>query len=350
MSEVTCSLCQGRGELIEIECRDCAGTGFSPEEDKPLAQCHTCFGSGVEEVDICPQCGGVGKIEEEPYTFPESQIIAKNNNKSEQSKLIGEHPDSGIFFDWFECDDTPASDEKKHRKLTNKGLANSVLVEHLSNWILKHHASVSRLNRIKRKKEILEKHKFMGYMDERMPFPVKSEKTQKGNLGEIILGEYLTASSGSELLVYKLQYNPNVEQSMKGDDILLFNKEDIQNKVIMGEAKFRATKSKQALDDIVSSLSSKNLPISLTFVCDRLEEVGEVDLADEIDKLISNLHKSKTSITYVGFYHSDINVSKTIEKNLKSDNKNLVVLSYGENNPEQLVKDSFAEALKKIMD
>ena len=78
--------------------------------------------------------------------------------------------------------------------------------------------------------------------------------------------------------------------------------------------------------------------------------MGSSDLADEIDNLISNLHKSKIPITYVGFYHSDIKVSETIEKNLKSENKNLVVISYGENNPAQLVKDSFDEALKMIMD
>lgn len=272
------------------------------------------------------------------------------NNKSEQSKLIGDHPCSGVFFDWFECEDTPATDEKKHRKLTKKGIENDVLVDYLAKWILKHHTGALRLDRVKRKKKILAKHKFKKYMNDRMPFPVKSVTTQKGNLGEIILGEYLTASSGLELLVYKLQYNPNVEQSMKGDDILLFEKDNIQNKVIMGEAKFRTTRNKKALDDIVGSLSTKNLPISLAFVCDRLEQMGEIDLADEIDLLISNLHKSKTPITYVGFYHSDIKVSETIEKNLKSENKKLVVVSYGENNPAQLVEDSFNQALKMIMD
>ena len=276
--------------------------------------------------------------------------MAKANKRSEQSKLIGEHPTSGVFFDWFECEDTPTTDEKKHRKLTNKGLASGAIVDYLSNRILKHHATDAQLARIERKKQILEKHNFTDYMEGKVPFPIKSSTTQKGNLGEIILGEYLSASTGLELLVYKLHYNPNVEQSMKGDDILLFEKDDIQSKIIMGEAKFRATKSKQALDDIVSSLSTKNLPISLTFVCNRLEEMGEVDLADEIDDLISNIHKSKTPITYVGFYHSDINVYKTIEKHLKSENKNLVVISYGENNPAQIVKDSFDEALKMIMD
>lgn len=276
--------------------------------------------------------------------------MANNNNKTKQSQLIGEHPTSGVFFDWFEFEDTPATDEKKHRKLTNKGVANGTLVDYLSNCILRHHASPLQLARIERKKKILEKHNFTEYMDGKIPFPIKLATTQKGNLGEIILGEYLSESTGLELLVYKLHYNPNVEQSMKGDDILLFEKDDIQNKVIMGEAKFRTTKSKQALDDIVSSLSTKNLPISLTFVCNRLEEMGEIKLADEVDSLISNIYKSKTRITYVGFYHSDINVYKTVEKHLKSENENLVVISYGEDNPAQLVKDSFAKALKMIMD
>ncbi|ROS02082.1 uncharacterized protein DUF1837 [Sinobacterium caligoides] len=276
--------------------------------------------------------------------------MAKVNKKSEQSKLIGEHPTSGVFFDWFECEDTPTTAEKKHRKLTNKGLASGAIVDYLSDRILKHHATSLQLARIEQKKKILEKHDFTDYMEGRVPFPIKSATTQKGNLGEIILGEYLSASTGLELLVYKLHYNPNIEQSMKGDDILLFEKDNIQSNIIMGEAKFRTTKSKQALDDIVSSLLTKNLPISLTFVCNRLEEMGAVDLSNEIDDLISNIHKSKTPITYVGFYHSDINVYKTIEKHLKSENENLVVISFGEDNPAKLVKDSFAEALKMIMD
>jgi hypothetical protein len=276
--------------------------------------------------------------------------MAKNGKQTAQSKLIGEHPHSGLFFDWFECEDTPTTKAKKHRKLTNKGLNNPSLVDHLSQWILKHHATDGRLARIDKKKQILGKHGFAQYMSGKVPFPITSATTQKGNLGEIILAEYLTATSGLEILVYKLRYNPNVEQSMKGDDLLLFEKQNVQNRVIMGEAKFRATKSKKALDDIVDSLSSKNLPISLGFVCDRLEEMGEKDLADDIDDLISNLHTNKTPVTYVGFYHSEASVYKTIEKNLNSSNKNLVVVSYGENNPSQLVNDSFDEALKMIME
>ncbi|USD36806.1 Hachiman antiphage defense system protein HamA [Ferrimonas sp. SCSIO 43195] len=267
-----------------------------------------------------------------------------------QSKLIGEHPGSGLFFDWFECEDTLATANKKHRKLTNKGISSMTLADHLSQWIIKHHASEARIARIEKKKKILDKHGFAQYMEGKVPFPIKSEITQKGNLGEIILAEYLTETSGLEVLVYKLRYNPNVEQSMKGDDLLLFEKNNIQNRVIMGEAKFRATKSKKALDDIIESLSNKNLPISLTFVSDRLEEMGDEFLANEIDDLITSLHTQKTPVTYVGFYHSESSIYKTIEKNLNSNNKNLVIVSYGEDNPAQLVKSSFDEALKMVME
>jgi len=275
--------------------------------------------------------------------------MSVNKQVSAQSKLIGEHPRSGLFFDWFKCEDTPATANKKHRKLTNRGISNATLVDHLSQWIINHHATEARMARIERKKQLLDKHGFAKYMEGKVPFPVKSATTQKGNLGEIILAEYLTETSGLEILVYKLRYNPNVEQSMKGDDLLLFEKQNIQNRVIMGEAKFRATKSKKALDDIVESLSSKNLPISLTFVSDRLDEMGDGSLADEIDDLITNLHAKKTPVTYVGFYHSEASTYKTIEKNLNSNNNDLIIVSYGEDNPAELVQNCFDEALKMVI-
>ncbi|VVN40102.1 hypothetical protein PS634_05359 [Pseudomonas fluorescens] len=60
-----CPLCQGTGGPIEIECRDCDGTGFDPTEEKPFAQCHTCYGDETEEVETCIRCGGSGEIDED---------------------------------------------------------------------------------------------------------------------------------------------------------------------------------------------------------------------------------------------------------------------------------------------
>lgn len=62
MEEIICPLCHGRGGDVTIKCRNCNGTGYDPEEDNPFAQCHTCYGDEEEEVEVCPRCGGEGKI------------------------------------------------------------------------------------------------------------------------------------------------------------------------------------------------------------------------------------------------------------------------------------------------
>ena len=65
MTNEICSLCRGTGGPVTITCSNCNGTGYDPEEDKPFAQCHTCYGEGTEEVEVCPDCGGQGTIEED---------------------------------------------------------------------------------------------------------------------------------------------------------------------------------------------------------------------------------------------------------------------------------------------
>lgn len=65
MTAQTCPLCRGREGLFEIDCPDCGGTGYSPEEDKPFAQCHTCYGDGSTETPVCPRCGGSGEVDED---------------------------------------------------------------------------------------------------------------------------------------------------------------------------------------------------------------------------------------------------------------------------------------------
>jgi len=62
-----CEYCNGRGVDIEISCRDCGGSGYDPQEDNPFAQCHTCYGDGVEHLDECPACQGQGSFEDYSY-------------------------------------------------------------------------------------------------------------------------------------------------------------------------------------------------------------------------------------------------------------------------------------------
>ena len=265
------------------------------------------------------------------------------------TSLIGEHPKSALFYDWCKCEDSASSETKKYRKLSDKGIDRNSLVEKLSGWIIEHHTPPKQLERLEKKKSILSKHDFTKYVSERMPFPIKNFTTQKGNLGEIILAEYLKSSSGLELLIYKFRFNPNVEQSMKGDDILLFDKDNIKDKIIMGESKYRTTPNESVIKDIMEALSKDSLPISLSFVRDRLDELDEEEISEQIDDLISETYKTDIPIIYVGFLHSNHNVGNHVEKYLNSDNENLVLISYGEQNPENLIKESFDKAIEKIM-
>lgn len=273
----------------------------------------------------------------------------KKTLKTEQSKLIGEHPSHpSIFYSWCANEDMPVSKTQLHRKLSEISMDNDLLIDQLSEWIVKHHVKPTTLTRLEKKKSILEKHEFREYVEKRKYFPIKNRTTQKGNLGEIILAEYLTETSELELFIYKLHFNPNVEQSMKGDDILLFDKKNINNKMIIGEAKFRQTSTKKVVEDAIKGLNEDMLPLSMSFVSERLYELGEDDLADQIDNLISNIHLKKTPVVYVAFLISDHLTYKRVEDHLNSTNKNLVFISLGLNNPNEVVEKSFDNVIKKF--
>lgn len=291
----------------------------------------------------------ISELESKYRSLAAANFHNTSKELDEIKALIGNHPKSALFFDWCKCEDSASSTTKKYRKLSDKGINRNTLIEKLSDWIIEHHTPAKQLERFEKKKSILNKHDFTKYVSERMPFPIKNFTTQKGNLGEIILAEYLKSSSELELLIYKFRFNPNVEQSMKGDDILLFDKDNIKDKIIMGESKYRTTPNESVIKDIMEALSKDNLPISLSFVRDRLDELDEEEMSEQIDDLISEIYKKDIPIVYVGFLHSNHNVGNHVEKHLNADNENLVLIFYGEKNPENLIKESFDKAIEKIM-
>lgn len=62
MTTIICDVCHGRGGPIEIECPNCSGTGYDPKDEKPFAQCHTCYGDQTIDIDECTNCDGTGKV------------------------------------------------------------------------------------------------------------------------------------------------------------------------------------------------------------------------------------------------------------------------------------------------
>ncbi|MCB2353137.1 Hachiman antiphage defense system protein HamA [Clostridium estertheticum] len=262
-----------------------------------------------------------------------------------QDKMIGKHPtDDNIFSDWLVCKDLDCTETKIHRSLTEKADYREQSVEEISNWLVSHHLSNRKRDLLKKKKEILEKYDFKEYANNLHILP-QTDKTKKGNIGEVILAEYLHISSGIDTLIYRLRYNPNVDQSMKGDDVLLIGEKDI----LLGESKFRTTAGKSVVEEISNNFGKAlKLPISLSFVADRLYEDGKYDLSDKITEIESILSKGKIDIQNVGFILSDPSAHRAVENHMNSHNKNFIMITLNIDDPKDLLDKSFEKANEKI--
>lgn len=270
---------------------------------------------------------------------------------TEQEKLIGVHPKApNIFGLWWNCADLPTTERKKHRQLTEYTAHRDDAINQLAHWIVEYHITDFNLKLLERRKAILNKHDLGQYVDKHCLLP-KSDITQKGNIGEIILIEYLKSTRGFTPYIHKLHYNPNTEQSMKGDDVLMFNPKDINNELIYGECKFRSTPTKKVVDEIVDNLEGQNkLPISLNFVANRVYEAGDKLLAEQIFELQQKIYDGDVLVTNAGFliskYSNRANsgTSAVVENNLDTSNPRLVMISLGIKDPNEFVIKAFQKA------
>lgn len=275
---------------------------------------------------------------------------------TEQDNLIGEHPKGPhIFGLWWNSTDLPSTERKKHRQLTENPAVRDTAINQLAQWIVESHVTDFNLGLLERQKAILEKHDLGRYVDCLNLLP-KSDTTQKGNLGEIVLIEYLKESRGFTPYIHKLHYNPNPEQSMKGDDVLMFNPNDINAEVLYGECKFRRIPTSKVVGEIVGNLEGlKKLPISLNFVANRMSEAGEHDLAEQIIDLQVKIYNGEVPVTNVGFLISksskrvDHGTSAIVESNLDTSNPRLVMISLGVENPEDIVTRAFQKAEELLL-
>lgn len=269
---------------------------------------------------------------------------------TDQDKLIGEHryENGEVFSEWLIHEDRPATHRKKHRILSENIEKRKQATDKLGDWLIRHHVKNKKIDRLREKKKILNKHEFKKYAQSLKFFP-KEDKTKKGNVTEVILAEYLKFSSGLDILVYRLRYNQNVDQSLKGDDVLLFEKENLRNKILVGEAKYRSTPNKKAVKDIIhASEGDKKLPISIPFVADRLSDMGQEELAEKLEDLNFELSKLKTRIVNVGMLLGNKKTPDVVEDHCDSVNPNFLMLSLGIANPFEIIDEGLEKAIKSI--
>lgn len=129
----------------------------------------------------------------------------------------------------------------------------------------------------------------------------RNSVTRSGNFIEILTCE-LAKKQGYDIPVLRLQYNPNRDQSMKGDDMLGFkvpDDEEDKNIILIGEAKFRTDFSKEAVKDAYDGLKDKvrSGPISMEFTASILSREGDKQKAAEIMRLRKQILEHNTIIT-----------------------------------------------------
>ncbi|MBM7855041.1 hypothetical protein JOC37_001424 [Desulfohalotomaculum tongense] len=127
----------------------------------------------------------------------------------------------------------------------------------------------------------------------------KKRDTRMGNFGEIVTSAYMEQQLGYQVPIYRLRYNPNPEQSMKGDDVIGFKfgvEEGEQRIICVAESKVRkhydANILNEAYEGIKKSYGQAE-PTSLNFIYERLIERGNYDLARKVHSFLNHFSMKK---------------------------------------------------------
>ncbi len=255
--------------------------------------------------------------------------------------IINSHPtDEHPFSISLQSSDADTASGVAHRALMENE-HNDVLLKHMTTALQKHHIS---LDALQRHQELVDSFKIANLPPPPQSRYPKSFTTQKGNFAEIFLAEEVTTEA--QLPVYRLRYNTNPEQSMKGDDVLLFDLDSKPVRIIVGESKFRGTPTKEAATEIVDGLIRSNkagLPTSLIFVADRLFEENNLELGKKVQDCALLFARNKLRIDYVGLLMSNHNAKDPINKHTPNNLNHLLMISLGLQNPEIVVKEAFGK-------
>lgn len=116
------------------------------------------------------------------------------------------------------------------------------------------------------------------------------KKARSGDLGEILATEFAEQELHYNVPIRRLQWKDGREMALRGDDIIgvARNNED-KLLLLKGESKSRVTLSTAVLDEAGGALdANRGRPTrhSVLFVADRLRELGEDDLAEQLEEAV----------------------------------------------------------------
>lgn len=259
-------------------------------------------------------------------------------------QIVGPHPlPPHPFGNSLVAEDQKTEHDVPHRVLKNDPQKQDELIAAMTQWIVNHHVSPENVERDRKRREALER---QGLHDPTQRLP-RNISTQKGNWAEILLAEYIAASGNVQLPVYRLRYNTNPDQSMKGDDVLAFDLDSDPVRVLVGEAKFRSTSTKVVVGELIDALEkshSGNIPASLQFVADCLFESKQDELGAKIAECNTLFAQNRLQLDYVGLLVSNKHAHAHVSSTAQSNVQRLAVMSLVLPDPEGVVVDCYAKA------
>jgi len=128
--------------------------------------------------------------------------------------------------------------------------------------------------------------------------------TRKGNFLEVLAAEYINTQMNFEVPIRRLRYNPNRNQSMKGDDVLGFRFPQVHgsNAVLVGESKYRGRATPSVVRDATEeayrslSLSHRSYPVSMDFVATILESEEQQERSQWVRQIRAQLQSGKIPV------------------------------------------------------
>lgn len=265
------------------------------------------------------------------------ESIETNPIQSEANLILGPHPSEAHPFGILAADDTLTQSGIPHRALNEvKPFSRDAIVTYMRKKLLHHHVSL----------EMLEAMKHLGLEAEQSrmsSFPI-DPSTRKGNLAEVFLAEYLISASNVDLPIYRLRYNTNPNQSMKGDDVLAFDLDSDPVRIIVGESKFRSTPSKRDVINIVDGLLRSyrgGIPVSLQFIAARLFDAGKEELATKVLNCSVLFAQEKLQLDYVGLLMGDLKSTQRINDHTDDSLHRLAMISFNINDPGSIIDQCF---------
>lgn len=129
-------------------------------------------------------------------------------HRTPQAKILGSHPTASHAVGQFlDASDGKTNSGVPHRALSEANGGRKAAIEYLREVLVDHHASPQALKRTEQLHEAMKRIGFGAAQNRLCRFPTNLT-TQKGNLAEVVLAEYVVAANGLSLPVYRLRIQP----------------------------------------------------------------------------------------------------------------------------------------------